>query len=183
VVTSSSEDSEWQKLSWEKKVQICQQGISHEDSLFIAYVVIFIGLEAIFATVVVSRILSSWFNVAIAVMGILVAFEFMYIFYRRGKFVDVYATVLRALWQGIPEDEVLAKVEDFEVKAKCVTEIYGLSCARRLKGGCRATFCGWGPFREWFKHFFTSPRRFPTKFLPVLVIVMWALLMWKSFDC
>ncbi len=173
-MTSSSEDSEWQRLSWAEKVQICQQGVAHEDTLLITYIVIFIGLEALFFASVFSMKLPLCVNIIIAGLGIAVAFEFMYIFYRRGKCVDVYSAVLRALWQDIPEDEALAEVEGFKVKARCITEIYGSSCAKRLKGGCRATFWGWGPCREWFKHFFTSPRRFHTKFMPVLVIVIWA---------
>jgi len=181
-MTSSNEKSEWQKLDWEKKVAICQQGAAHEDSLLITYVVIFIALEAMFFAAFFNLKPPSPWNIVIAALGIVVAIECMYIFYRRGKCVDVYATVLRALWQDIPEDEVLAKVEDFEVKAKCIKEIYGSSCAKRLAKGWRGTFCGWLPWCEWFKHFHTSPRRFLTKFMPVLVIVIWALTICHVLD-
>ncbi len=63
-------NSTWQNLDWEKKVQICQQGIANQDALLYASVVIFIALEAMFFSVIFSNInLPPWMNKTVTALG------------------------------------------------------------------------------------------------------------------
>ena len=181
---SSSEDSEWKKLNWKEKIQICQQSISQQDSLLIAYVVIFIGLEAIFAAIVVSGILHQCLDLTIALLGIAVAINFAFVCKRRGDAVDRWGTILYSLWSQVPPDEVIAtsrtlKGEELKVKAKDIGEDYK-GCVERLAGGWRGwkpIFFGWGRKRDRLKHFFQSGRRLTIFFTPILVIIMWAFIL------
>ena len=49
--SKENENQKWQKLEWEKKVTICNQGIANEDSLLLTWVIMFIALEAILFTI------------------------------------------------------------------------------------------------------------------------------------
>jgi hypothetical protein len=184
--SGGNDKSEWEKLCWKEKVQICQQGISGEDSLLISYVVIFVALEATFAALVISQVLCSGSSQAIAVLGIALAVIFILVCKRRGDIVDRWGAILYKLWKEVPGDEMLDKSsnlpkgvgeeEEALVKAEKIVKDYG-GCRRRLQGGWKAILCGWSPCHEKRKLFFKSARRLTIVFCPVLVIVMWALVL------
>jgi hypothetical protein len=188
-VTSVNNDSEWQKLHWKEKIQICQQRIGQEDSLMIAYVVIFIGLETVFTTIFLSRILPCCFNVAVASLGVLMAIIFMLVCKRRGDMVDRWSVVFYSLWQKVPDDEVIAtsktyKDKNLVVKAKDIGEDYK-GCVERLKGswkGWKPIFFGWGRVSDRMCFWLTSWHRLVTVFAPILIILMWVLLLYRILD-
>ena len=187
---SSSEDSEWKKLIWKEKIQICQQRISQEDSLLIAYVVIFIGIEAIFATVVTSSILHRCFDLTIALLGIAVAINFAFVCKRRGDAVDRWSVVFYSLWEKVPHDEVIAtsmtlKGKELEVKAEEIGEDYK-GCVERLAGGWRGwkpIFFGWDRKRDRLRFYLKSGRRLVIMFTPILVIIVWSIIIPYILDC
>jgi len=188
-VTSANKDSEWQELSWKEKIQSCQQHISQEDSLLIAYVVIFIGLEAIFVAVVISSILSRCFDLTIALLGIAVAINFALVCKRRGDAVDRWSVIFYSLWLQVPPDEVIASIElnnkKLVVKAKDIGEDYK-GCVKRLAGGWRGwkpIFFGWGTFCERMCNCFSSARRFVIICTPLLVIIAWVIIIPHILDC
>ena len=80
AVTQTSNDNEWQNLDWVEKLQICQQGIAHEDSLLHTYVTIFIAIEALFFVLVFSLDLPSWLLLVISLFAIIVSILFIYYF-------------------------------------------------------------------------------------------------------
>ena len=79
TMTGDNKD-EWNNLSWKDKVQICQQGIAHEDTLLFTYVVIFIGLEALFLTAIFSGILPPCAKFVVIIFGFFIALYFICIF-------------------------------------------------------------------------------------------------------
>jgi len=184
-MTSISEDSEWRKLSWAEKVQICQQRIAQEDSLLIAYVVIFIGLEAIFFAAMLSSniVMPCWLGKTVPALGILVAINFALVCKRRGDMVDRWSVVFYSLWKKVPDDEVIATSITLKgkqlVKAKDIGEDYK-GCVERLKGGWRGwkpNFFGWGRLFDRLKFWLKSGRRLVTIFTPLLVIIIWILIL------
>jgi len=178
-MTSSSKDNEWQKLSWAEKVQICQQRIAQEDSLLIAYVIIFIAIQAMFLAVILSSniVMPCWLGITIPSLGILVAINFALVCKRRGDMVDRWSVVFYSLWKKVPRDEVIAtsitlKGKQLVVKAKDIGEDYK-GCVERLKGGWKPNFFGWGRVFDRLKFWLKSGRRLVTIFTPLLVIIMW----------
>jgi len=179
-MTGKSEDSEWQKLSWAEKVQICQQRIANEDSLLIAYVVIFIGIEAMFFAFMLSNniVMPCWLGKIIPALGILVAINFALVCKRRGDAVDRWSVIFYTLWSQVPPDETIAIIElnkNLVVKAKDIGKDYE-GCVERLKGGWRGwkpIISGWGRKRDRLKFWPQSARRLVTIFTPFLVIIIW----------
>jgi len=187
-MTSISEDSEWRKLIWKEKVQICQQCISGEDSLLISYVVIFVGVEAILAAVVLGNILSLSFDKTIAALGILLAVIFALVCKQRSDLIDRWGTILYELWNELPADEELNKNENLPrlsgkalIKAKDIAKDYE-GCVERLKGGWKVIIFGYPPCREACKFWLKSARRLTIVFCPILVIVTWALILCQILD-
>ena len=183
MMTSISEKSEWQKLSWKEKVQICQQDIAKEDSLLISYVVIFVGVEAILAAVVLGNILSPSFDKTIAALGILLAVIFALVCKRRSDLVDSWGAILYQLWNELPADEELNRNENLPrlsgkavIKAKDIAEDCE-GCVERLKGGWKVIILGYSPRRKALKFWLKSARRLIIVLCPTLVIVMWALIL------
>jgi len=179
-MTGNSEDSEWQKLSWAEKVQICQQRIAQEDSLLIAYVVIFIGIEAMFFAFMLSSniVMPYWLGKIIPALGILVAINFALVCKRRGDMIDRWSVVFYSVWKKVPDDETIASIclnKNLVVKAKDIGEDYK-GCVERLTGrwrGWKPIIFGWGRKRDRLKFCLKSARRLVTIFTPILVIMIW----------
>jgi len=163
-MTDNNKGRVWQNLDWAKKVGICMQGIDHEDSLLTTFVVIFIALEAMFFAVVFSMKLSFCFNLIIAILAILVAGNFAYLFKRRGDYVDHWGAILYALWKGA----FLIEESESEVSASELMKHYE-GCFERRKRGRFAIIFGWGSLGCRLK----SPRLCITTFTPILVILVW----------
>ena len=161
-------NSTWQNLDWEKKVQICQQGITNQDALLYASVVIFIALEAMFFSVIFSNInLPPWMNnIVVPALGIVVAGFFVVIFKRRGDSINRWGIILHKLWQEIEEKNISGVLKQELLKH------YYASKNWRQKGWC-GVWLGWGPWCAWLKNYFVSTRRFIILFTPILVILMW----------
>ena len=177
MMASVSEDSEWRKLSWAEKVQICQQRISQDDSLLIAYVVIFIGLEAMFFAVMFSSniVMPCWLSKTVPALGILVAINYMLVCKHRGDAIDRWSVIFYTLWRQVPPDETIAIIElnkNLVVKAKDIGKGYE-GCVERLKGGWKAIFFGWGRRRDGLKFWLKSAHRLVTISTPILVIIIW----------
>jgi len=169
-VTSKSEESEWQRLSWAEKVQICQQGIAHEDSLLTTHVLIFIALEAMFFALVFSIELGLLFNIIITILAIYVAVLFIKISKKRGDYVDCWGAILYALWKELGEEDIS------RVKASEIAKHYEGCCDRRKRSSKEIIF-GWGSCKEKLQYFFwETVRRFMTTFTPILVILAWIII-------
>ena len=140
------------------------QGIDHEDSLLTNFVVIFIALQAMFFAVVFSMKLSFCFNLVIAVLAILVAFYFAYLFKRRGVYTDHWGAILYALWK---EAFLLAEGKS-ELGVSDLMKHYE-GCFERSKRGRFAIIFGWGSLGGRLK----SPRLCIATFTPILVILVW----------
>jgi hypothetical protein len=166
----------WQNLDWEKKVTICQQGISHGDNLLFTYVVIFIALEAIFFATVFNIGSPCW-RIVVASLGILVSIYFILVFKWRGDDVDRWGAVLHSLWKEVQnkhEDVSGVRAEDFVRHYK--------GCVERKNRGWKAIFFGWCTPCERMKYYFRSTRRFMTICTPLLVIVVWVVIILNISD-
>jgi hypothetical protein len=197
----------WKRLPWKEKVQICQQGIAHEDTLLLTFIVIFIGLEALFFTVVVTDKLGKCVDIAIAAIGILVAIRFVHIFVKAGNAIDRWGMMLHDLWDEL-NGQYLCKSG---VKASEFVELHKPSVKRREIGrkkcGCWKIVFGWwvmscSEFKckyrkekskcEKIKLIFRfvtgcfptlkSRRRMMTTCTPFLVIFAWALIICQILD-
>jgi hypothetical protein len=196
-MASEDNKNEWENLKWKEKVQICQQGIAAEDSLLISYVVIFVALEATFAAFVISKLLCLEFDIAISVLGIVLAIIFMLVCKRRGDIVDRWGSALYSLWDWdkVPDDTISVNVKlkySKAILAKAIREDYE-GCMERLNIGWKAIFCGWptnekheSPLKSWSrltqgrsKFLFTSARRLTIAFCPILVIVVWTFVLYR----
>jgi hypothetical protein len=195
-MTDKKKGSVWQKLDWAKKVEICMQGIDHEDTLLITFVLIFIALEAMFFAVIFNMKLCFCLNLIIAVLGILVAVQFAYFFKRRGDYVDNWGTILYELWNEASLME--EKESGVRLGASEFVKHYE-GCMERKKRGSLATIFGWkwfglysgskeerkGKFgwlavirkrKGWFQPL-KSPRWMLVPLMPFLVILVWVLVM------
>jgi hypothetical protein len=173
--------SRWRELHWKEKIQICQQGISGEDSLLVSYVVIFVAIEAIFAALVISQTLCPESSRTIAVLGIALTIIFIFVCKRRGDAIDRWGAILYKLWKEVPGDEVLNNNLP-EISGKAIVQAKDIAkdykgCVERLRRGWTAIICGWPPCSDKCKSFFKSARRLTIVFCPVLVIVMWVLVL------
>ncbi|MBI2851302.1 MAG: hypothetical protein HYX80_09765 [Chloroflexi bacterium] len=174
-MTSKNEISEWQKLSWAEKLQICQSGEAQEDSLLHTYVTIFIAIEAMFFALVFGLALSLSWLVVITILAILVAIWFMHVFYQRGKGVDRWG----ALLYGLYKDASMNEFKDYYYGCFKREELMG------TKHGWFLIIFGWsdGKWWSWFKSF-TSARRVCVTYTPILVIIGWiVLILVKTLDC
>ena len=180
----------WQKLDWDKKVNICMQGIDHEDSWLATYVLIFIALEAMFFAVIFSIKPDFYLSLFVAALGILIAVIFVCLFKRRGDYIDHWGAELYDLWGQV---ENVAGVNALEIR-----EHYK-GCEERKARGYRAIILGYG----WHGHYigseeerkgkfgwlrviikrkgwlqpFKSPRWVFGTLMPFLVIVVWVVVM------
>ena len=186
--------SVWQKLDWDKKVEICMQGIYHEDSLLITFVLIFIALEAMFFAVVFNMKSCFWLNITLAITGILVAIYFMYILKKREDYVDHWGTILYHLWQ---ETSRTGENESGVSASELVRQYEG--CMERNKRRWPSIIFGWGwrgfcsgneknkkgkfgwlnvirKRKRWLQPLW-SPRWLLVTLMPFLVILGWVVIM------
>lgn len=159
-MSNRSDNEKWQDLRWFEKMQICQQGFSHEDNLLFTYTVLFIAIEAMFFVLVFNLDSPCWLLMTISIFAILVAILFIYHFYRRGQAVDRWGERIYKLWRAQDADEFIAHYKG------CVER----RLMDRKKCGWFCVIFGWGlnPWR-WIK----SGRRVIVSYTPVLVILAW----------
>ena len=166
MTDSKVNNNKWQNLNWEKKVQICQQGIANQDSLLHTYVVIFIALQAMLFVAVFSEGWGQWWSIPIAVMAIGLAILFARLFELRGNAVDRWGEILYALWDEAGESELAAYHKGSVEKRE----------RRREKFGRFLIFKGWGLFGR-----FNSARWMLITLMPSVLVVVWILMMVMSF--
>ncbi len=156
----------WKDLDWEKKVQICQQFSADEDSWLHTYVVIFIALQAMFFTIALGLKLPPEWVTTIAIVAILVAIWFIYIFYVRGNAVDRWGEIIYKLFMEVDQQEFPAQPELLK-HYKGSPERRGM---KRKKCGWFYIIFGWGcnPW-NWIK----SARRVLGTYTPLLVCFAW----------
>lgn len=147
-----NESSVWQKLYWDKKVEICMQGIDHEDHWLATLVVIFIALEAMFFAVIFSIEPCFYLNLIITILGSLVAVLFMRLFKRRGDYIDNWGAKLYDLWNEVGASELRKHYE---------------GCAKRKNRGWVAIILGW----DWFGRYTGSEQERKRKFGWLRVII------------
>jgi len=159
----------WKDLDWAKKVQICQEFLADEDSWLHTYVVIFIALQVMFFAIVFGLKLHLWGVIAIAIVAILVAIWFIYIFYVRGNAVDRWGEIMYKLFTEVDQQELPAQPE--------LLKHYKGSLERRerkrKKCGWLYVIFGWGcnPW-NWIK----SARRVLGTYTPLLACFAWIFL-------
>ncbi len=168
-MTGKSEGSEWQKLTWAEKVQICQQGIANEDSWLHTYVVIFIALQAMFFAIVFNLELHWGWLIVIAIVAISVAIWFIYKFYVRGDAVDRWGEIMHGLFEEVGKLELSAQPE-FLKHYKGSPE---RRARKRKKCGWFFVIFGWGK-NPW--NWINSARRVLGTYTPLLVCFAWIFL-------
>jgi hypothetical protein len=188
---TGNDGNEWQKLTWSEKIQISQQRIAQEDSLLIAYAVIFIGLEAIFFAAIFtgSNIMPHWLKCTIPAFGIFLAIVFAIVCKRRGDMVDRWSFVFSSLWKIVPHSYVIAagstnKEKKLDIKAEDIGKDYEGSI-ERLRGGLWGwvpNIAGWPTLSDRLKNLFQSGRRFTVIITPILVIITWAFILYLVND-
>lgn len=186
-MTNSKEgnNSIWQNLEWEKKVSLCNQGITAEDSLLLTLVIMFIAFEAIFFTILTTVGWGHYWSVVLAFLGIAVIILYMYLFERRVKRVDRWGKMLFQLWKDGGKEEIANNY------LGCVKRID----KRKEKYGWLKVMLGWCEEVDtkkrlkrikcvisWFNCFKSTIRLFTT-FIPVILIVVWILVIVVSFVC
>lgn len=165
-MTKEDNPVDWQKLDWQVKMQICQRGMVHEESLLNTYVTLFIAVEAMFFAFVLGVNLVNWLNIIIAIIGILVTIRFAKTFYDRGKQVDLWGALIYNLLQKIDADNhTLLQITDrYE------------GCSVRITKDWKSIVFGWGTISERLKHFFWGyARRLKTTLIPFIVILSWTI--------
>ena len=175
-MTGKSEDSEWQKLSWAEKVQICQQAIAIGDTLLLTLVVMLIALEAMLFTILAAERWGQWWSIILAVPGLVYAGFHIYFFEIKGSQLDCWGKTLHDL---LTEAGLIEQAKHWE------------GCVERRKHGRWKVIFGWcekdkhmGRFKRiitWFKCF-KSTRRWFTTFIPLVLVIVWILLIVVSFD-
>jgi hypothetical protein len=144
MVNPVNQYSAWHNLTWKEKMDICQQGVSQEDSLLSTYVTIYIALEAMFFAIVLTLGLSWWLTLIIGLLALGVSFLFVRIFLRRGDAVDRWEEIMCNLW------EQAANAAELPLeKNTCIEFVnhYKGSRERRNRGKW-SNFWGW---RWWIK--------------------------------
>jgi len=169
--SKENENQKWQKLEWEKKVTICNQGIANEDSLLLTLVIMFLAFEAILFTILIGVGWGQCWSIILAVFGVGLVIPYVYFFEVRGNAVDLWGEMLHGLWEEADQQELAQYYKG------CVER----RSKRQEKRGWWKVIIGWG-------HLFTigrfkSTRRWFTTFVPIILVIIWVLLMWKSFDC
>ena len=163
---ADNKDSEWQKLDWARKVELCEQGRANENNLLQNYRLIFIALETIlFATVFGVAWNNLWALIFIFI-GIGLAILWMHVTELRGNAVDRWEEILAGLW---------AKVDKSEAGVSELTGHYRGAMERRKRRkerGRKAVFKGWDGWKR-----FRSARWVLTAFIPFLVILGWIVVM------
>lgn len=174
----------WQKLGWEKRVTISQQGIAQEDSLLHTYVVLFIAVEAMLFATLIAKGWGDLWSIIIAVLGIGLAIIFMFILEKRGNAVDRWGEILSQLW-GEAEREEFANhykgcVKRREIRQKRCGKFWvfvGWRGKGKKRYGILRVLFGWEGHFERFK----STRRLLVFFVPLIVMILWILIMAVSF--
>jgi hypothetical protein len=180
-----SNNSVWQNLEWEKKVSICNQGISAEDGLLLNLVIMFIAFEAILFTIFIGVGWGQYWSIVLAFLGIGVIILYMYLFEKRGKWVDHWGEILFSLWKDAGDEGITNNY------LGCVERIN----KRKEKYGWWKVMFGWCEkvdneerfkrvkyFISWFRCF-NSTRRLLTTFIPLILIIIWVLVMVLSLVC
>jgi len=175
-------NSTWQNLDWEKKVSICNQSIANEDSLLLTLVIMFIALEAMLFTILITKGWGQLWSIVLAIFGVVLVILYMYLFKRRGNQVDLWGEKLYRLWEEAGQQDLAQHY------IGCVER----RCKRKEKCGWWKVTFGWcekdkkkGRFKRtisWFKCF-KSTRRLFTTFIPMGLLVVWIVLMVVSFYC
>ncbi len=185
--------SVWQKLDWDKKIEICMQGIDHEDHWLTTLVVIFIALEAMFFAFIFSMKPCFDLKLTIAILGSLVAVVFMRLFKRRGDYIDHWGTELYDLWEQV-EDVAGFNASELREHYKGCIERRKRSCFTIIRGwgwlGCyigsekeRKGKIGWlrkiRKRKGWFQPL-KSPRWVLVTLMPSLVIIAWIVVLFGN---
>lgn len=137
-MSGKREDRKWNELTWFKKVQICEQGISNEDSLLSTYVTIYIAIQAMFFVIALSLDYWWWFPVVIAFLAFFVSVLFIRLFLIRGDAVDRWSEILAGLWT----QEVSSTLSDKEKGVSELAQYYEGAVERRKKSKW-SRFWGW----------------------------------------
>ncbi len=177
-----NKNSTWQNLDWEKKVTICNQGIANEDSLLLTWVIMFIALEAILFTILIGVGWGQCWSIGLTISGVLFVISYMCLFVVRGSRVNLWGEMLYRLLEE-------AGQQDLAEHYKGCAERRG---KRKEKCGRWKVIFGWcdkdenvGRFKRkisWFRCF-KSTRRWFTTFIPLIIVIVWIVLMVKSFVC
>jgi hypothetical protein len=169
-------DSEWHKLDWARKVELCEQGRVNENNLLQNDRFIFIALETILFAATFGVAWGNLWALVFAFVGIGLAILWVHVTDLRGNAVDRWEEILSGLW---------AKVAKSEAGVSELTKHYTGAVERRKrrkKGGRQSVILGWGGFGR-----LRSARWVFTTLIPSLMITGWlavmAVTIIGAFDC
>jgi len=173
---ADNKDSEWQKLNWARKVELCEQGRADENNLLQNYRFIFIALETILFAATFGVAWDSLWVLIFVFLGIVLAILWAHVTELRGNAVDRWEEILADLWTKVDKSETgvseLARHYTGAVERR----------KRRKERGRKDVILGWGGWRR-----FRSARWVLTAFIPFLVVVGWVVVMVVTiigaFDC
>jgi len=161
--------SEWQKLEWAKKVELCEQGRANENNLLQSYRFIFIAVEAILLAAVFNAGWNQLWGGFVALLGLALAILWGHMSELRGNAVTRWEEILASLW---------AKVDESEGGVSELAGHYGGAVERRRRrreGGRIAIFWGWGRHRR-----LLSAHWMFTTLMPLFVVCVW---LWVMIVC
>jgi hypothetical protein len=164
-----------EKLKWKEKVSICNQGINSEDSLLLTLVIMVLAFEAILFTILIGPGWGQYWSIAIAFFGIGIIILYMYLFEKRGEWVDKWGKILFSLYEDVNNKEISKNY------LGCVERID----KRKEKCGWWKVMFGWcekvdseesfkriKQFFSWF-NCLKSTRRLFTTFIPLILVIIW----------
>ncbi len=163
---ADNKNSEWQKLDWATKVQICEQGRASENHLLHTYVVIFIALEAMLFAIMIAKGWGHSWSIPIPILGMVFAVWFACLFVSRGIRVGRWEELLTNLWLEADKSKLAEHYKGAVERRK-----------RRVKHGIIALFLGWG----WGR--FKSAHWVLVTVVPLAMFFLWVLVIIGSFDC
>jgi hypothetical protein len=164
MTQNNTQHIDWKNLTWKEKMGICQKGISHEDSILLTYVTLFVAIEALFFACILSANLIWWFNIIISLVAIVLTVRFVMTFYRRGYHVDLWGSLISELWNEVDTDNETIKK---------ISQRYKV-CTERINSNWKTVILNWGKPKEVIKAICGGYAR-PLLFviIPFIIILSW----------